>query len=207
MKLQQGQFVNVVASLDLETGEGQILYVNPTSRSIELETSGHPEVELVVQDGQGQELLRVHPVVRRATHSVEGETRQSLIQQDLPRSPGMKSVALFYKGVERARFEGGGAPPAVEAVTTFGLAPGDKPNRRRVTADVAERAGVSYKVEVKPDGAGAWSTIAVGRPTPEVVVDRNQFPGAIRARLRITRSTGFNDEVVTEKEIDLAKGE
>jgi hypothetical protein len=205
MKLQQGKFVNVVASLDLETGEGQILYVNPTSQSIESEARGHADVELVVEDSQGKELLRVHPVVRPATHGVEGEARQALIQQDLLRSPGMKSVALLYKGVERARFEAGAAAAGTGA--TFGLAPGDKPNRSQVTAGVPQRAGVSYKVEVKPDGASAWSTIAVGSPTPEVMVDRNQFPGAARAKLRITRSTGFNDEVVAEKEIDLTKGQ
>ena len=56
---------------------------------------------------------------------------------------------------------------------------------------------------MRPAGEQTWQTIAVGRRTPEVVIDRNQFPGAESAKVRVLRSTGFEDSIVAEDEIDL----
>ena len=64
-------------------------------------------------------------------------------------------------------------------------------------------SGVTYSVQVKPDNKETWDTIAVGRPTPQVDVDRNQFAGAKSATVRVLRTTGFDEDVIAEDKIDL----
>jgi hypothetical protein len=80
-------------------------------------------------------------------------------------------------------------------------------NRRRLTIDdlgaLRPQASFSYTVEVKPDNSTMWNTIAVGRETPHVDIDRNQFPGAQRATIRVLRTTGVNEEVLAEATVDL----
>jgi hypothetical protein len=87
----------------------------------------------------------------------------------------------------------------------MGAAPPGSPGKRPMSLNtpVQPEPGVSYTIQVQPAGEQAWQTIAVGRKTPEVVIDRNQFPGAERARVRVLRSTGFEDSVIAEDDMDL----
>ena len=89
---------------------------------------------------------------------------------------------------------------------TMGAAPPDNQHRRTLSSAGTAPAenGISYTVQVLPEGASAWQTIAVGRQTPAVEFDRNQFPGSRTAQVRILRSTGFEDEVFAQEEINLS---
>lgn len=210
-KILHGEFVHVVGAVDLKNGRGQILYVNPASTSVAAaEVAGHPAVELVVTGADGEELGRIHPVLRTPPPRPDAGD-EALIQQDIPFVPGMRSVRLLVNGEEQDRFEAGA--PAPEAVSVAGILPLDGlagPGRRRhldLTGLMpAHQPGVSYTVQVRPEGAAHWSTIAVGRPEPSLEVDRNQFPGTGRARVRVLRTTGFEEEVVADQEVDLAAG-
>jgi hypothetical protein len=65
------------------------------------------------------------------------------------------------------------------------------------------REGVTYTVQVRPEGSEAWRTITVGRDTPETEIDRNQFPGSRHVDVRVLRTTGFDENVVAEQKFDL----
>ncbi|MCF2134490.1 MULTISPECIES: hypothetical protein [Burkholderiaceae] len=43
----------------------------------------------------------------------------------------------------------------------------------------------------------------MGRETPHAEIDRNQFPGVNAVKVRVLRSTGFEDELFSEQEVDL----
>lgn len=206
--IEAGHFVHVVATVNTKTGEGQIRYVNPAKVTIQTDAACEASVELVVEDAQGTELHREPVVIRRS--SCEGGTRGDigLIQADLPYRAGMKALALIIDGKEVSRYVAGD-PPEVSvpvALSLEGLA-GAAPHHRTLTLDKAAglqpAAGVTYSVQVKPDTGGPWNTIAVGQPTPTVNVDRNQFAGAMKAEVRVLRTTGFDEEVIAQETVNL----
>ena len=219
LKAEAGRFVNIVASVDRSKGSGRILYVTPVSlaTTADIGAAGGPPrptpfdaFELSLQDAAGHELRRVQPTIQIATCD-EGIPETALVNQDLPWEPGMQKIVLLHKGVEVARF-GAGRPLAGGAAPGAGMGPMvagppdlAKPHRLplRAPARVDTEEGITYTIQVRPQGKNAWEAIAVGQRTPSVVVDRNQFPGVVSATVRVLRSTGFEDEVVAEQEIDL----
>lgn len=174
------------------------------------------EFELRVDDGQGVELSRYRPTLKlsrcepspealataNSTGSVPQETT-GLIDEVIPFVEGMHRVVLLRNGEELARFESGDVQPMAGPSPALSIDAGASPHRRTLRSRTERRAGVKFTIQVKPEGAKAWQTIAVGRETPEVQFDSNQFPGAKKARVRVLRSTGFDDEVYSEQELDL----
>jgi hypothetical protein len=206
-ELKTGSYVHVVATINMKTGDGKILYVNPATSTIVSEASPEPNVELAVTNREGKQVYRAPVVVRRSSCDHDQPNDVGLIQADLPQTPDMKSVSLLFNGNEASRYEGGQPAPAAGAASGLELAAGASTNRQRLKisdlAGLAPAAGVTYSVQVKPDTGGPWNTIAVGRPTPEVDLDRNQFAGAKNATVRVLRTTGFDEHIIAEDKVDL----
>jgi hypothetical protein len=209
MKFESGSFIHVVGSIDLDSGKGEIHYVNRSKNRPALkEAKRNADVLLVGRDAEQRDLFKVPPVLRMAQCDPGEKGRPALIQEDLDYHPKLKTIALVYKGNEVHRFTGGGARSggALAAGMTFSLSTPDasKPHRRTVeAAGMDQGEGVSYTVQVKPEGESVWHTIAVGSRSPQVEVDANQFAGVRKATLRVIRSTGFDEEIVAEKPVDL----
>jgi hypothetical protein len=211
MKFESGEYIHVVGTIDLETGKGMIRYVNRSRTRPAMNGASakrNSDVELVAQDAQEKVLERVHPVLRIATREPGQKGRPALIQEDLAHNPQMKSILLLFKKAEVHRFTAGKARKPAAGGMAFGLATPDasKPHRHMVEASgMDEGEGVTYTVQVMPEGESVWHTIAVGSPTPQVELDANQFAGAQKATLRIIRSTGIDEEIMETKQVDLSK--
>jgi hypothetical protein len=206
--VKTGNYVHLVATINVETGKGQIHYVNPVGKILESDAATDPSVELVVKNAASKELYRSHVVVRRSSPEPDGSSDIGLIQADIPAKAGMASVGLYYKNEMVDEYVAGTPPePQLESMTLSlgGPVPG---GLNRLPMSVTELGhmppipGVTYTVQVKPDGQDVWNTIAVGRPTPSVEIDRNQFPGASKADVRVLRTTGFTEEVIAADTID-----
>lgn len=203
MKFEKGNFVTVIGRADLNDGTGQILYVNPASKRLEATPQAKPseDFELVVHDAAGNVLQRVRPVVRvPASAPTSGRmppNTHGLIQEDLEHLPGMADVALHYKGQEVARYSAGKS-----GVASAGPTPSASPSAASAGAAAAE-PGVSYTVLVKRDDEQHWHSIAVGKSRPDFKLDRNQFPGAQKVAVKVLRTTGFEQEVLSEEYVAL----
>jgi hypothetical protein len=208
--IKTGSYVHVVATINMKTGDGKILYVNPANSTIVSDAAPEPQVELAVTSREGKQVYRAPVVVRRSSCDHNQPNDVGLIQADLPQTPDMKSVSLLFHDKEVSRYEGG--QPASAAGAAFGLALGRGPSTNRQQLKISElaglqpAAGVTYSVQVKPDSGGPWNTIAVGRPTPELEFDRNQFAGAKIATVRVLRTTGFDEDVIAQDTVDLTGG-
>lgn len=213
-----GNFVNVIASIDRVKETGRILYVNPTSMTTmpDVAAAGGVPVatpfdafELSVRDASGHELLRMQPTVQIS--KCEGELPETaLVNQEVPLTAGMKTIVLLHNSAEVDRFEAG--PTTAAAGMAAGMAPlhvgpphPSKPHKLPLNVGGAAPPppGVSYTVQVRPQGSSAWQTIAVGRPQPSIDLDLNQFPGVSTATVRVLRTNGFEDEVAAEQDVDL----
>ncbi|HMO29480.1 hypothetical protein [Enterovirga sp.] len=205
-EVRTDSYVHVVATVDTKAATGKILYVNPATSTVVTDAEPDENVALVARDAAGKELYRQAAVVRRSSCECGEPGDTGLIQADLPKMPGMSSVSLLVGDKEVSRYEGGAAP-ALESAT-LGLAPPGTPGSTRRQLSVTELAGiapapgVTYSVDVKPDTGAPWATIAIGRPTPTVDFDKNQFPGAKSATVRVTRTTGFDQEVIAEDKLE-----
>lgn len=224
----QNRLIHVVGTVDLKVGSGEFLYVNPIRAAgvpaggENAGVAGPPDAaapplrpfELVAESAQGKELGRFRPPILLPSEAGDKPT-EGLIDVAIPFVQGMQRLVLLHNGKEAAVFEAG--PPATAAavpaagppVIAMGAAPPGKPEKREMTVEGVPQAepGVSYTVQVRPEGHQAWQTIAVGKSSPHFQLDRNQFPGAASATVRVLRSTGFDSEVVDEKQVDLRFGE
>ena len=206
--IQNGEFIHIVATLNMKTREGKIRYVNPAKTTIQSDAPTEPDVELLVSGADGEPLQRVNVIVRRSSCDHGQPNDVVLIQADVVKRQGMKSVALLYKGQEVSRFDT--VEPSIASTSaSLGLAmPRDESaSHRGLTIDglsgVQPVPGITYSVQVRPDTGGPWNTIAVGSDTPCVEIDRNQFPNARKADVRVLRTTGFEDDVFAEGKVDL----
>lgn len=206
------RLAHVVATIDTEDADGKILYVNPSNinssnadQAARLAAGGN--VELVLRDADGGELGRVYPEVRYDACSGQDDVRPGLIQHDIDVPENLAIVELVRDGEVLDTFRP--EAPEVEPDMTAGLtlaAPltGLDSNRSRFgAADVGHREGVTYLIQVKPDNALSWSTLSIGRKTPEFEIDKNQFPGARYLTVRVIRNAGFTRKVMDEREIPL----
>ncbi|EUC12348.1 hypothetical protein [Paraburkholderia hospita] len=206
--IKTGNFVHVVATVNTNAKAGKILYVNPSTSTVQSDAPLNENVQLVIQGNNGQELHRQAAVVRQSSCENPRGSEVGLIQADLPRLPGMRSVLLTVNNKEVSRYDAG-TPVTAPQAAGLGLAgaASDVPHRRQLTltqaADLQPIDGVTYAVEVKPDNGSHWNTIAIGRATPNVEVDRNQFAGARTAEVRVLRTTGFDEEVIAHETVDL----
>ena len=110
-EIKTGSFVHVVATINKTAGDGKIMYVNPSVSTIASDAATDKDVELVAYDGTGKEVYREPVVIRRSSAEPDRPNEVGLIQADLPRVSGMKSVSLQLKGKEISRYEAGAAPP------------------------------------------------------------------------------------------------
>lgn len=206
-EFRSGRFVHVVASVDFSRNTGQILYVNPATSTVADDGNGHPDVELVVEDKAGNVIQRRHPVVRLSSCEDKAENSGGLIQEDLVYIPGMRRIKLLYKDEEKSSFEAGSLQGITDGpVPQFAGVDGLDAHHfaLKTQLDIVPESGVTYTVQVQPQG-GSWHTIVVGAATPNVKLDANQFPSADRLKVRVLRSTGFEETVLSEQDVDFSK--
>jgi hypothetical protein len=206
MKLEQGRFVNVVASVDLTSGDGDILYVTPSTTSIKPDGKPSNDFQLVAYDENGSELNRVSPFLRLSASTPQAgpmpANTKALIQEDMPAVSGTQRIVLLYKGQVKSEFRAGKSS-AEKGGAMLGPPLPNQGNRRAASSDVEAEEGVTYAVQVKAENSARWNTIAVGQKTPAFEVDRNQFPGAKKAVVRVLRSTGVEQTIFSEDEVSL----
>jgi hypothetical protein len=210
LAVKTGNFVHIVATINMETGEGRILYVNPATSTIASTAARDPNVEILAENANGTVIHRENAVVRRSSYDPKQPHAVGLIQADIPQDPTMTAVTLRFKGKEVSRYQAGEMAPLPPGGVSLSAGPvlDDKPNKRSLTiaelAQLGPAPGVTYTIQVKPDTGGPWHTIAVGRKTPHVELDRNQFAGAKSVTVRVLRTTGFQEEVLAEETLDLS---
>jgi hypothetical protein len=214
--MSQEKLIHVVGSVDIQTGTGEFLYVNPTTAAAaasELAAAGAAPpgdapapgtgFELVAQAADGRELWRLRPAI--LLPSDQDTPKAGLIDQSVAHVEGMARLVLLHDGKIVDTFEAGSpqAPRAAESALEMGAGPPGRPDKRSMSLPIEPERGISYTIQVRPEGEKTWQTIAVGQKSPKVVLDHNQFPAAERASIRVLRSTGFEDSVVAEDEVDL----
>lgn len=205
-------FAHVIASIDTATGEGKIRYVLPSKmRTGAGEQAGampgDEQVRLVLKNAAGKEIGRVRPELRFEACDDEETPHRALIQQDVEMISGLAEVDLEFQGKTVDTFRPEQALPVDQQfreTANYGLPlPGSPDKLSLGTPKIIPQAGVSYMVQAKPDNSEKWQTLSVGMPTPDFVVDKNQFPGASSLEVRVTQNAGFHSHTVDQRKIKI----
>ena len=217
VKEQRGRFVHVIARLNVKQSTGKIMYVNPADFATKTDETGDKDTLLVVLSQAEAELTKIHPILRLSSCDDEGDRDVVLIQEDIPLISEMRFIKLIHHGNTCDTFDGGQFAPTNEGA---GMAPiptlaaaAPFANRRKLILGgsfeklTQEARGVTYTLQARPHGAKAWQTLAIGRLTPDLEVDVNQFPGATEADVRVLRTNGFSEEVISEGTVDITQKE
>jgi hypothetical protein len=174
----------VVAEVNLTERTGQILYVNPVSQAITSESSGAAGFELRVLDRAGQTLGAYTAHVKLNSCNDPSDERTGIVDAVIPAHEGARRLELLFEGQVLDTFDAGGGSPEAS-------------QRRGGVAESAEAvpSNVTYNVQVSTDDGQTWQTVAVGRTSPDVTIDRTQFAPGSRVNVRVVATDGFTNTV------------
>jgi hypothetical protein len=193
--MASGNFINIVGTINLTKKSGSILYVNPVSNVLAPKSKEDSPVQIRVRDGEGQ-LLQEYPATFKLNSCQNpDEDRTGIIDATIPSQPEARVLEMVLDG-------------AVVDTYRAGTVPSDVANVRRTEATdeamtfawdspEAEDESVTYNVQLSTDEGQTWQTVAVGHPSPDVTIDRNQFAEGTNVRVRVIATDGFTNRIVT----------
>jgi hypothetical protein len=196
VNMASGDFVNVVATINLTQRTGKILYVNPVSRALTPAPAAESEVEIRVLSGDDQDLQTVRVPVKLNTCAESSRDQFGIIDALVPSHPDARQLQLLIGGQVIDTFRAGAATPEIsnlhreevsKSVLSFAW---DSP------ADAAS-ANVTYNIQSSTDDGTTWQTIAVGLTSPELSIDRSQYPPGSHVTVRVIATDGFTNTIAS----------
>lgn len=198
VSMASGDFISVVAEVNLTEKTGKILFVNPIARALSPTAGNGPVFQLRLLDAAGQELGSYSSAVKLNTCSDPSEDRTGIVDALIPANSAARQIELLYEGQLLDTFRSGGAAPDVsnlrreestESSFTFAW------DSASTAEDDAALSNVTYNVQVSTDEGQTWQTVAIGRTTPDATIDRTQFEPGERVTVRVIATDGFNSTV------------
>ena len=195
VNMASGNFVNVVATINLTQRASKILYVNPVSRTLMPATTGDTNVEIRILDDQDQTLETVPVTVKLNTCSESSADQIGIIDAVIPWHPDGRELQLLIDGQVVDSFRRGATP--------------EVSNLRRETttesamsfawdeADDAESTNVKYNIQSSTDDGQTWQTLAVGHTSPQIDIDRSQYPPGSVVTVRVIATDGFTNNIIS----------
>ena len=200
VNMASGDFISVVAEVNLTEGTGKISYVNPVSRALSPAAGSAAAFELRVLDAAGQALGSYPAPVKLNSCTDPSEDQTGIVDAVIPANPAARQIELVYNGQVLDTFRSGGAAPEI---SNLRRAPSTESALSftwdGVPESTAERdavpSNVTYNVQVSTDEGQTWQTVAVGRTSPDATIDRTQFEPGDRVTVRVVATDGFTSTV------------
>lgn len=186
---EPGVPVSVIATVNLTAVSGQIRYVTPLERRRPPKGSGSDAVvRATAADGT---VLGEFPVeVRLDSEILPGQDLHGLVDAVVEIDPSARAVELIVGSQVVDRRRVGGTAPQMRAVRVEGSS-----EALVVAGEASEAEAATYAVQVSTDDGRTWQTVAVGRPTPSVEVDRSLYPPGQTVRVRVIATNGLERSV------------
>lgn len=189
-----GVLASVVATVNLTTSSGTIVFVYPVSG---LPVSGiSPGSAVVVRATRSEESLDEFPVqVKLNSELAPGDEQRGLADAVLPVRAETQALDLVIAGQVTDSFRIAGPPPTVRAIQPIITA--DRQLRVGLEFDRELEEGHNYAVQISSDNGQTWQTAGIGLKDSAFTLDRSQFRDGQEIRTRIITSNGISANVVT----------
>jgi hypothetical protein len=224
VRMDAGQFINMVATVNLTRATGKIKYVNPITTALVSKEDPESPVLIRLRSPTGQVLHEYHAAVKLNTCEEPEKDRKGIVDVALPRDPTAASLELLIENQLVDTFRPGAAPPPLsnlrrreleeDETAPVGVGASEDAVSLEWDAPVADDEGaegeaatspVTYNVQVSTDGGRTWQTVAVGLTTPTATIDRGEFQDAASVIVRVIATNGFDNTVVTSDEMPVEK--
>jgi hypothetical protein len=198
VNMASGNFINVVATINLTRRTGKILYVNPVSRALTPALAPGSDVEIRVLSADDQTLDTFRIPVKLNTCAESSKDQIGIIDAIIPSHPDARQLQLLIGGQLIDTFRAAAATPAVSNL------------RREETSESAmsfawdapaeaESTNVRYNIQSSTDDGNTWTTLAVGLTSPELSIDRSQYPPGSHVTVRVIATDGFTSTVTSSE--------
>jgi hypothetical protein len=195
--------ISVVGTVNLTKEEGKIAYVNPLPQGEASPTEPDSPVRCRIKGADGQ-VLHEYPVSVKPLSDTPGSDRLGLMDVVFAVDPDAREVELLVGGGTVDTFQASATPPRVRGLTREDAGPHALSMAWETDAEAGDEH--TYAVQVSTDNGRTWQTLAVGLATPELTIDRNQFPGAEQVQIRVVATDGFTRSIVTSEPYQLEGG-
>jgi hypothetical protein len=199
VNMATGNFVNVVATINLTQRTGKILYVNPVTRALTPAPAAESNVEIRVLDRDGQIFQAVPVRVKLNTCAESSQDQIGIVDAIILSHADARQLALVIEGQVVDTFRAGGETPDVsnlrrEEITESAMSFAWD-DATAATEGETGASNVTYNVQVSTDDGQTWQTVAVGRTSPDATIDRTQFEPGDRVIVRVVATDGFTSTV------------
>lgn len=196
VNMASGDFINIVGTINLTKKTGKILYVNPVS-NVMLQAAGQDHsVQVRVKSADDQVLQQQPAIVKLNPCSDSKKDQTGIIEAVVSWHPEAKVVELLIDGNVVDTYRASGA--AERSLTNLRASDAsEEAVSLPMDAAESEAGNLSYNVQVSIDNGQTWETVAVGRSSPDVTIDRNQFEPGTNVTVRVIATDGFNSHIVT----------
>ena len=199
------RLISVVGTVNLTKGEGKIEYVNPLPEGQPSRSAPDSPVTLRITRADGQVLHEYSVGVNPLSCTPPGQDRLALLDAVLAVHPDARVIEMSVAGNVVDAFRAGATSPDVRGLRQTD-AEGNQLSLAWETGAEAEGES-TYSVQVSTDEGRTWQTLAVGLPTPDVAIDRDQFRGAGNVLVRVIATDGFRRSVVTSEPLSIDAGQ
>ena len=223
-QLREGDFVNVVATVNVTRSTGDVAYVNRVARALiptapralsPTSASGVELGEVRAVDANGRVVTSQSVPIKFDSDKEPGEDRTGIVDAFLPTPAGATAIEVLISGRVVARRDVGAALPAGQHDPGVSAAAGRSmqvsssagPGGREILLDWsatagAAAAGVTYSVLVSTDRGASWQTVAVGLRDPRLQVGTEQF-GVAKLQMRVLASNGLQTNEVARQDVEV----
>lgn len=201
-----GDFVSIVATVNLTKQTGDIRYVDHVGRATAPAPLPNQLAAVRFVDGAGKVIESFPTWVREDSDLAPGEDRVGLVQVIVPVQRSAASLELVVQGRVVSRRVISKHAPVVKALRVSALATrlAGQPGRTLtwIGADL-DLNRLTYLVQISGDGE-TWETLATGLAASKLTVTDEQLKGGSR-RVRVIANDGFNVSEPATIEIPAAK--
>ena len=207
VKLQEGRFVSVVASVNLTRSTAKIMYVNRVPKAMVPPAPAERRAAIRFKDAGGQ-VLGEYPVwVREDTDILPGEDRTAIIDAVVPDVPKTAAIELLLGGkvVDQRRVSE--RVPVVKDTTVRVSSPQAAVGATEGPVDLSWEASdpdnenLTYTVQISTDRK-TWETLTIGLTTPKLTLTADQLRGRRKGIIRIIANDGFNNSAPIERPLE-----
>ena len=201
VELRSGDFLNVVATVNLTRNTGKIQHVHRVSKALVPKTVAENRAQIRLTDASGK-VLADYPVwLRRDTDIPPDEDQTALVDAVIPFVPAASAMELVVAGKVLDTLKVTKHDPIVKNVrvppVTSRAALLKAPLVVTWEASHPDGAKMTYSVQISPDGGKTWQTLAVGLTNPRLEIDPEQIKDLRSIMFRVIASDGFHSAMTT----------
>jgi hypothetical protein len=190
VELKRGDYVVIVAKLNLSKTTGKILHVKHVQQAQVPTTESANTAVIRLLNREGTVIGTYPQWIRQDSDRLEGEDATALINATIPEARNAGAVELVLRGVVVDRIEIPATAPRIASASVRRSDPGGNPV---IAWERSPNDNVSYEVSVSADDGRTWETVATGYREASFDLSSDLLLGRKATVVRIIASDGYNE--------------